>query len=98
MERKMINLFNKLNPLENQARISKDNAQEYTSKVLEAVSLLKSVHEKNAAGFEVKKLCSTDVVIETAPLDVNGDKIVFKMGFSYKCAEPHSVEIIELKG
>lgn len=77
------------------AGISRANAQNYTNKVLEAISIIKSFQDIVNKGHSVRKQRSDDTIIKTSSLELSGEIVVLNMAFCSENKEPYSAEILK---
>jgi hypothetical protein len=73
---------------------SRRHALEYADKLAESINFIARTQRLIDAELPAKKLRSTDTVITTAPMRMDGMKS-FKMAFNCDSEMPFAVEIIE---
>ena len=91
----MFDIFKELSITSDDSQSSRLNAQEYTEKILESIDMLKSLYDICNKKTEAKRLVSTDVVIQTAAININGKSVSLKMAFNCASKTPYAVEIME---
>ena len=90
-----MNLLESIGLTDRRSGTSARNAQSYMLKLLEAVAILSDVNNKNKSTAEPIQLSSTDTVIISTPVSIDGQMKRFKMAFSHADLDPYAVEIIE---
>ncbi len=93
----MFDIFEEVKKISDSGQSSRLNAQEYTDKLLESIELLKGFHLVASKSVDVKKLVSTDTVLQTAGTSFGGKVVTFKMAFNCASSTPYAVEIIEVE-
>jgi len=93
----VFNIFEQMTKTDLNSKTSRQNAQDYLTKLMEAIEILKDVHNKNNSNVRAVKLTSTDTVAISAPVEIGGKNTEFKMAFSHGSTTPYAVEIIESK-